>query len=139
MNISLVPPDYIFTAWNQVREYMLKALERCNGRWTSEHLCAALAMGNSQLWIAYDDEKVWGAMTTEVTNYPGKKMLAMHFLGGDEFDRWYPQMLEMVTSYAKDCGCDGLEGVARFGFWKWLEKDGFKKSSVFYEKDIENV
>jgi len=136
MNISLVPLEHASTAWNQARHWLEPAIERCNGRWTMEHLCAAVMMGNTQLWVAFEDEKIWGAVTTEVTRYPAKTMLSMHFLGGERFDDWYVDMLKNLSRYAKDAGCDGLEGVARFGFWKWLKQDDFVKSSVFYEKDL---
>ena len=140
MNITLVPPEEVMFAWNRARVHLEPAIERCKGRWTMEHLCAAVATGRSQLWLAFEDNsRVYGALTTEITNYPAKKMLSMHFIGGTDFDEWYGGLLEMITSYARDCGCDGLEGVARFGFWKWLEKDGFEKASIFYEKDISDV
>jgi len=42
MNISLVPPDHVFTAWKEVREYLVPAVEVSNGRWTAEHLLAIL-------------------------------------------------------------------------------------------------
>ena len=136
MNISLVPLEHVSGAWNDVRHYLEPAIDRCNGRWTMEHLCAAVAMGNTQLWIAFDDEKVWGALTTEITCYPAKRILSMHFIGGEDFDSWYGLLLSRITDYAKDMGCDGIEGVARFGFWKFLQADGFKKSSAFYEKSL---
>jgi len=136
MNISLVPPDHVFTAWKEVREYLVPAVEVSNGRWTAEHLLAILHSGQSQLWVAHDEDRAWGALTTEIATYPAKRCLAMHFLGGVEFDKWYPQMLEAIESYATDAGCDSIEGVARFGFWPFLKNDGFKKTSAFYEKDI---
>jgi hypothetical protein len=136
MKISLVPLEYASTAWNQARHWLEPAVEIANGRWTMEHLCAAVMMGNTQLWIAFDDEKVWGAVTTEVTRYPARTMLSMHFLGGESFEDWYGDMLDNLTRYAKDAGCDGIEGIARFGFWKWLKDDGFNKTSAFYEKEI---
>lgn len=142
MNISMVPVEHIFTVWNQVRPLLAPALDRSNGRWTTDHLCAALCMGRSQLWIAYrehddtGDAEIVGAMTSEVANYPGRKILAYHFIGGKDFDNWYPQLLRATTAFARDMGCDGVEGVARFGFDKWLKHDGFTKSSAFYEKDL---
>ncbi len=136
MKISLVPLEHAASAWNDVRDYLEPAVETANGRWTMEHLCAAVVMGNTQLWIACDDEKVWGCLTTEVTQYPAKKVLSMHFLGGEEFDQWYNLLLEQITRYSLDMGCDGIEGVARFGFWKYLQADGFEKTSAFYEKEI---
>ena len=138
MKISLVPLEHAASAWNDVRHYLEPAVETANGRWTMEHLCASLTMGRTNLWIAFDDEKIHGVMTTEVIQYPAKLMLAMHFLGGEDFDSWYSEMLRHITRYGKDMGCDGIEGVARFGFWKWLKDDGFEKSSAFYEKGMNN-
>jgi len=113
MNISLVPLEHAHTAWNDVRHYLEPAVERCNGRWTMEHLCAAVVMGSTQLWIAFDDDqKIWGS--------------------------WYNLLLEQITRYGLDMGCDGIEGVARFGFWKYLQADGFEKSAAFYEKGMKN-
>lgn len=136
MNISLVPPEQVFPIWKDVRGWLEPAVETSGGRWTMEHLCASLAMGKTSLWIAFDDEKIHGVLTTEVVQYPAKRMLAMHFLGGEDFDAWYGEMLRNITRYAAEGGCDGIEGVARFGFWKWLQEDGFEKSSAFYEKEI---
>ena len=94
MNISLVPLEHVHTAWNDVRHYLEPAVERCNGRWTMEHLCAAVVMGSTQLWIAFDDDqKIWGCLTTEITQYPAKRVLSMHFLGGEDFDSWYNLLL----------------------------------------------
>jgi hypothetical protein len=139
MNIALVPPDRVMSIWNDIRDYLEPAVKRSNGRWTMEHLAAALAVGRSQVWVAFEtDGKIIGTMTTEIANYPGKRVLAMHFLGGEDFDLWYGDMLQQISCYAKDADCDGLEGVARFGFWKWLEADGFEKSSAFYEKGMKN-
>ena len=138
MNISLVPVDHVLSVWDDVRGYLEPAVATANGRWTMEHLCASLATGRTQLWIAFDDEKIWGCLTTEVVQYPAKLVLAMHFLGGEEFDLWYSDLLQQISRYGKDLGCDGIEGVARFGFWKWLKQDGFEKTSAFYEKGMKN-
>ena len=138
MNISLVPQDHIMSIWNSVRGHLEPAVAVSRGRWTMEHLCAALSIGRSQLWIAFDDEKIHGALTTEITQYPGKKILSMHFLGGEGFDAWYEDLLSQITRYAKDMDCDGIEGVGRFGFWKWLEQDEFSRSYVVYERSLED-
>lgn len=138
MNISLVPSDHVMRIWSEVRDYLEPAVAVSKGRWTMEHLCGALTMGSAQLWIAFDDQKICGALTTEITQYPAKRVLSMHFLGGEDFDSWYEEMLCQITRYAKDMDCDGIEGVARFGFWKWLQRNGFEKSSAFYEKGMNN-
>jgi len=137
MNINLVPPEHIMDVWSQVRGYLEDAVATSNGRWTIEHLCLAIGSGRSQLWVAFDDpQEIIGTLTTEVTSYPARRVLSMHFLGGRDFDLWYPELLQTITKYASECGCDGLEGVARFGFWNSLKQDGFAKTSAFYEKDL---
>lgn len=134
MNVTLVPRDRAHEVWSQVRDYLDPAVERSKGRWTMEHLAIAIASGRSQLWVAYNEDGVFGALTTEIAQYPGKKVLAMHFLGGKEFDLWYGELLAQISRFAKDADCDGLEGVARPGFAKYLIKDGFVKDAIFYEK-----
>ena len=136
MKITLVPPEDVFQVWPDIRGYLEPAVETSHGRWTLEHLLAVLYNGRSQLWIAFDDEGIWGALTTEITNYPAKRCLSMHFLGGVEFEAWYPAMLDYVTEHGKAVGCDSIEGTARFGFWKFLKRDGFSKTSAFYEKEV---
>ena len=80
MNISLVPPEHAHSAWNDVRHYLEPAVETANGRWTMEHLCAAVCMGSTQLWVAFDEEKIWGCLTTEVTQYQPKRCCLCIFL-----------------------------------------------------------
>lgn len=138
MKITLVPPEHVFQVWPDIRGYLEPAVETSHGRWTLEHLLAVLCNGRSQLWIAFDDEGIWGALTTEITNYPAKRCLSMHFLGGTEFDRWYSDMLKQISHFGKEMDCDGIEGTARFGFWKFLKQDGFEKCAAFYEKGMRN-
>ena len=64
MKITLVPPEHVFQVWPDIRGYLEPAVETSHGRWTLEHLLAVLYSGRSQLWIAFDDEGIWGALTT---------------------------------------------------------------------------
>ena len=80
--------------------------------------------------------EVTGAVTTQAATYPEKRMLAIHFLGGEKFDEWYQYLLDVLSKFARDSGCDAIECVARAGFWKWFKQDGFEKNSVFYEKTV---
>ena len=70
MKISFVSLEHTASAWNDVRDYLEPAVKLTKGRWTTEHLCAAVVSGNTQLWVAFDDEK-WGCLTTEYY-YPQK-------------------------------------------------------------------
>lgn len=134
---SLVPTEEVSRAWMTVRDMLEPAVVRSNGRWSMEHLYYALATGSQWLWVAYDDDwKVAGALTTQIIEYPGSKMMAFQFLGGDDFDGWFEPMLETLESCAKDMGCDGTEGTARFGFKPWLKGAGYNMTYAVYDKLI---
>jgi hypothetical protein len=137
ITISILHPQEVVPMWSQVRGFLEPAVNLSNGRWTMEYVIAGLATGRQNLWVAADEEKkIIAAATTEVADYPMKRMLTMHFIGGENFDSWYTLMLEGMSKFAKDAGCDGIECVARQGFWKWFKEDGFSKSSVFYERPV---
>ena len=139
-NIVLIPPEQISFMWKKVREQLRPAVKRSQGRWTLEHLLVSLVTGQQHLWVVWDEAgESKGCVTTQIVNYPNSQMLAFQFLGGEDFDGWYPDMLKILEAFALDGGCDGVEGTARFGFWKWLEKDGFDKSYAVYEKVLNNV
>lgn len=119
-----------------MKHLLLPAIERSGGRWTSEYVLAALALGEQTLWVAISDNEIVGAATVQITLYPEKKMVAIHFLGGNDFGEWYAEMLESLTKYGQANGCHAIECNARHGFWKFFKEDGFEKASTFYEKVI---
>ncbi len=136
--ITIAPANYLNALWPDVEEQLERAVIRSNGRWTMEVLFNVIANEQQQLWLAFDEEKnIDGVGTTEIVNYPNKKMLAVQFLGGDRFNDWVWEMLERFNKFAKETGCHGIEATARKGFWKWLSQDDFKQSYEVYEKRID--
>ena len=96
--IELVPTTYLATLWPDVREQLSKAIDRSKGRWSMEMLFASILNGQQHLWIAFDEDKnVNGVGTTELVDYPNKRMLAIKFLGGDHFNDWVWDMALIVT------------------------------------------
>ena len=135
--IALIPPNYIHTLWDDVEKHLAPAIARSHGRWDMQSLYESMRKVEQNLWVAFnDDNVVEGVGTTEFVFYPKKKMLAMQYLGGKNFNSWIWDMLERMNSWAKDNECDGIEGTGRHGFWKWLEQDGFIRSYTIYEKEV---
>ena len=136
MTVYQITHDMARSVWPRVKGHLNPAIERSGGRWTSEYVLASLVTGEHKLWaVVHADSAVCiGAATTQIIQYPEKRFVAIHFLGGDGFEVWYSELLQVLCNYAADCDCDGIECNARFGFWKFFKKDGFKKVSTFYEK-----
>ncbi len=135
--VTHVPCEHVPMEWGRVYDLLAPAVKRSGGRWTMGDLLSALCTNNQSLWIAYDDERIVGAMTTQIVTYPNKKMLAFPFIGGTEFSEWWDDMWNLMEQVASDCDCDGIEAVARFGFWPFLKTKGIKKSYITYEKFIQ--
>ena len=135
--ITMVPPNYLNSLWPDVREQLARAIKRSHGRWNMEFLYASILNGNQQLWLSFDAENnIDGVGTTEILQYPEKRMIAVQFLGGDRFNDWVWDMLEKFKDFGRDNDCTGIEATARMGFWKWLEQDDFSRSYVVYERSL---
>lgn len=139
MQISIVPLDYIETAWPQVESYMAGAAEYTYGRYNVEDIKQGVLTKPQQLWIAFDaDNKILGAVVTEIVVYPRMRSLVMHFTGGVDLKSWKPDMLSMLQRFAKENGCDVIESYGREGWGKVFKNDGFKSRFMFYELPVEN-
>lgn len=137
--ITLVPPNYVDTLWGDVKKHIAKAVIRSHGRWTMETIKKALILNHQSLWVAFDKkQKIDGIGTTELVTYPARKMLAVQFLGGDNFNDWVWDINQRFQDWAIDNDCDGIEATARMGFWKWLEQDDYERVYVTYEKRLTN-
>lgn len=137
MNISAILQTDVDSIWNHIHGYMEGAAKYTHGRYTVDDIKRCFINNpNQQLWIAYDD-KIYGAVITEVMQYPQMKSLTMHFTGGIELPKWKKEMLSVLQSFAKDTGCQTIESFGRTGWKKVFSKDGFNSKFMFYELPIE--
>lgn len=136
--VTLVPPGSIEMIWGNVWPLLEPAMQRSHGRWNEQSLFESLAVGRMQLWLAFDasTKQIDAAAVTQVMSYPSRRMLAVHWLGGDRFNEWVWEMLDLFERFGSDAGCTGIEATARQGFWKWLSQTDYEKAYVVYEKTI---
>lgn len=132
---SAVPPAYIPYAWEHVEPLLQPAVDRCNGRWNINDVLGALISGHYRLWVVFDKstETYTAAMVTQTVSYPRYKMIAVQFLGGEGFEQWGDELLDLLERYAKESGCRGIESTARFGFWPFFKRRGYSKVCAVYE------
>ena len=140
--ISIVPKDQVILIWNVVEKFIQKSSNRSNGRIRPQDVLNDLLNNGSQLWIIFDTGSfdIIGVQITLFNYYPtGKKMLNLEHTSGKKMQEWIEKGLEVVTKYAKDTGCHGLEGMGRHGQWNWVKnKKGWKKPATFYEYNFED-
>jgi hypothetical protein len=137
MKISAILQDDVEQVWSLIHGYMEGAAKYTYGRYTVDDIKSSfINNSNQQLWIAYDD-KIYGAVITEIIQYPQMRALIMHFTGGIELSKWKDEMLSVLRSFAKDANCQTIESFGRTGWKKVFSKDGFKSKFMFYELPVE--
>ena len=117
---------------------MKQAAKYTYGRFEAEDIKEGLLKQPQQLWIAFDDKKIYGAVVTEVTKYPRMTALTVHFLAGIEFETWKEPMLRLVQQFGKDNGCKLIDSYGRPGWEKVWANYGYTKRFIFYELPLEN-
>jgi hypothetical protein len=137
MEVSLVPVEYIESVWPSIEEYAKGAAMYTYGRFTSDDIKQGVLTKPQQLWVAFDNDEMYGMVVTEVSEYPQLKTLVMHFTGGKDLIKWKSSMLKLLQRFAKDHGCNVIESYGREGWGKVFAEDGFVKRFMFYELPVE--
>ena len=138
MTVSMVPPEHVHECWANVEEFLARAAEYTFGRYHAEDIYDLLTQRQDyHLWVAFDDSgKFYGAVVTNFVDYPGKRVLAMQFCGGDELHLWKEDMLALLKKWARDTQCDAIESTGRKGWAKIFADDGYKVQWVTYELPV---
>jgi hypothetical protein len=139
IEVSIVPLEHLDALWGQVEPYMEKAAKYTYGRYTVGDIYDSIKEHGYQLWVAYEDKTILGAVATQFITYPKRKALSLVFCGGKNLLIWKDPMLALLQRYAKDMNCDCLESTARKGWAKIFEADGYTQSWVAFELPIKGA
>lgn len=131
MNLGLVGPDNLGSVWPHVESLLKPAINLSGGRYTVDTTRSAISRGEMQLWIAHQDQEIYAAMTSTVSVYPAKTMLAVVHCGGRMMGLWLQQMRE-IEEWAKSQNCAGVEITGRAGWEKALP--GYRRAGVLIER-----
>lgn len=137
MNTTIVPVEYIDRFWDEVRPLLEPAVEVTSGRFTTYDVYVGLQQGQYQLWVSFDDNaRIAGCVITEVIDYPSKRCLNMLFTAGANIKAWMVSMNEMLGRWARDQGCELIEGHGRPGWARLVAKLGCRPLACTFERDV---
>ncbi len=137
MIVSLVPFDHINEVWDEVRPLLEPAVQVTNGRYTTYDVYVALNQHTMHLWIAADDARtIQGVEVTQIIDYPSKRVLSSLFTGGLRVREWRDPLMQILIRWARDNGCEAIEGCGRAGWVKMLQPFGVKTGLVQFEMEV---
>lgn len=128
--LSPVTTVAIEMVWPDVEDFITAAVNRSRGEMTTDDIKEACKEGRMFLAVAHEGWEVYGAVVSEVRQYPRKRALAVPYMGGREFMKWRKQMGDFLVLGAKNIGADFIEALGRKG-WSRVFKDYGAKQYTF--------
>lgn len=134
VEIILVPPAAVAGMWPEVEPHLEPAIRMSRGCYEPEDVMAFCAGGGMQLWLAYEGDKLLGAIVTELVDFPRRRMTRAPFAGGKDIRRWYAAMDAAVEAWGRSWGATGISAMGRKGWAKILNA---QEIGVEYWRDFE--
>ena len=141
MQMSLVPPGQVAGVIPALLPYLQVSEQWTRGRSTVDDILRFILNGQMHLWVGHEDGKIYGHVITEVKQYPQSKMLTIQYCAGEPNHMQYveEEMFDLLSRFAKDAGCSGIEFIGRPGWRKTASKYGYSVQSVMYQKFFEDT
>ena len=137
LEIALVPAHHVHIMWPQVAALLEEAMARAPGRFSGGDLAMLLLEGRQQLWVVRDGETPVAAFTTRIYEVPQSRVFAIEWVGGVRLEEWIDEAIQILEQFARDSGCQKIEGHGRKGWEKILSRHGWHWLAVSFEKDLD--
>ena len=125
MTLSLVSPKDIPYVWCEVKPLIEKALSYNSGEMDSFDVLHHLLTKVQMLWVGTNEDKIFCAGTTEIINYPKKRVFRIVTFAtksGHDYELW-KDFIYTLEDAAKTCGCTLIEAWVRKGLARKLKWD----------------
>lgn len=130
-----IPSHLVDRMWPFAEPYIKRALDHAAGEFSPDDLRESCRDRDAQLWLVSTGNRVVGAMTTEIVEYPKRKHCRVITIAGSGFDEWIATVDDTLVDWSRAQGCDALEAYVRRGFVKRLDPLGYRhKYSVVTKK-----
>lgn len=133
-----VPSWEARNAWPLALPLIGKAIDLTDGAFEASDVLQAIEAQEAQLWIAYTDAAVLGAVVSKIIVFPRKRTLYCPFVGGEigRLKEWWEPMFAKLEEFARAKGCDWIEGSVRDGWARVLP--GMKRIGSMLRKDLQS-
>ena len=137
LRISLVPHEAVRLVWKDVDRVLNKSVATVKDKSDMIDILDGVFDGTYALWVVLDeDDSIVAAFTTRLIVYPSRRALALDWVGGTRMKEWADQMIDTMRQYAREVGCEHLEGYGRKGWGRFLEKYGFYPEYIAYRMEL---
>ncbi len=140
--VSGIPAEYIDDVWDDCAQYVQMGNNKSQDEMDVSDIYFFLKEKEMQLWVVFDkdnDKEIKAVVTTQILNYPQKKVCRIVTLGGNKMDEWVAQTLDILESWSQEQECDAMETVCRKGFIKKLKDFGYEQTYTILGKELTTI
>ena len=135
--ISGITSEQIDIVWEDCKQYIELGNSKSQEEMSVQDIYENCKDKDMQLWIVFDDEKnIEAVLTTQVIDYPQKRVCRIVTLGGLNMDDWTNMVLETLEDWAQQQSCHSMETVCRKGFIKKLNSFGYEHTYTILGKEL---
>ena len=134
--VQIVPPNNIYSVWEDVKEYLNASINVSGGDFTLDQLKFSLVRNEQTLLVSVNDEnKINGAMTIEFINRPNDRVMFISALGGHGIVN--EETFSQVETWAKMQGATKASALAQEAQARLYKiKANFNTVRMVVEKDL---
>ena len=122
--------------WPEVVRMLDPSVQTSQGKFSIEDIREEIKNGELVLWLIFSDKTPVAFYTTRLIEYPGRRAMAMDWLGGSGVLSWRDAALDEMEKHARANGCQHLEGYGRPAWGRILERRGWKPEYVAYRMEL---
>ena len=111
IEVQTVPDNYLYSIWPLVEPMLDKALLVSQNDYDIRHLKLYVTNKAQTLLVAVEDNKIVGAATISLLNYPNYRVATIVAMGGRAIVK--PEVFEQVVQWAKAQGATKIRAAAR--------------------------
>ena len=90
MIFTAVPREALGIVWGDVVKVLNKSVETSGGKFHIDDIYRDIDNGLLGLWLVLDKKDVVAAITTRIIQYPGRRAMALDWVGGTRMAEWLP-------------------------------------------------
>jgi len=142
IHVSGIPSEYIDEVWQDCSKYVEMGINKSQEEMDKHDIYFFLKEKEMQLWVVYDEKnkkEIKAVVTTQIINYPQKKVCRIVTLGGNDMDEWVAQVLDVLEDWSEEQECESMETVCRKGFIKKLKGFGYEQTYTILGKELTTI
>ena len=125
--ISGIMSEQIDDVWSDCEKYIELGNNKSQEEMSVQDIYENCKDKDMQLWIVFNEDKdIEAVLTTQVIDYPQKRVCRIVTLGGLNMDDWTDMVLATLEEWAEEQACHSMETVCRKGFIKKLKGFGYE-------------